>query len=456
MKFYSTVMPFNRRKGVMQTHLSSLNTESVGLYSLDKNLQYSDVLPNCVQPKPSNSIPRAPLFLSRTLNASPILDDAVSYGSIGQPRKGTMFPASLQPSPLTIAESDLQLPTSPFLQRHLTVDHITPPLDSSDSFFLGRQDVITEPENENLLGVLGVLDECSGGCFTDLHCTKDSLTSTEKLVLQYLSKELEIPVDEVSQNSTLNEAQRVSSIPVTELDHNANYRSSAAQMDGNINQLPEAVTSQKQRIRWTTELHDLFVDAVKSLGGPDVATPKSILGVMNVKGLSIYHVKSHLQKYRLAKNLPEPNHDKSISTVAENNAASSNSDGDALVIESTRDVQVTEALRTQIEIQKLLHEQLKAQKELQIRIEQNEKFLRELMEQKVIPIHESSSFAVPVSEHVLLPHSPSADVSSPRQAAVNSDCYLFQPSNKKDSDTAESEIKCPKWGRGQREHPILL
>jgi hypothetical protein len=67
----------------------------------------------------------------------------------------------------------------------------------------------------------------------------------------------------------MQEAQRVSSIPVTVLNHNANYRSSAAQMDDSINRLPEAATSQKQRIRWTTELHDLFVDAVKSLGGPD-------------------------------------------------------------------------------------------------------------------------------------------------------------------------------------------
>jgi hypothetical protein len=97
-----------------------------------------------------------------------------------------------------------------------------------------------------------------------------------------------------------------------------------------------------------------------------------------------------------------------------------------------------------------------AQKELQIRIEQNEKFLRELMEQKAISIHEPSSFAVPVSEPKLLPHSPSADVSSPGQAAVNSDCYLFQPSNHKDSDAVESlKAKCPKRDRGQKEHPIL-
>ena len=67
------------------------------------------------------------------------------------------------------------------------------------------------------------------------------------------------------------------------------------------------------------------------------------------------------------------------------------------------------------------------------------------MEQKASSIHEPSSFAVPVSEPKLLPHSPSADVSSPRQAAVNSDCYLFLPSNHKDSDAVESKNgKCPK------------
>ncbi|XP_073281584.1 uncharacterized protein [Primulina huaijiensis] len=65
------------------------------------------------------------------------------------------------------------------------------------------------------------------------------------------------------------------------------------------------VRSKMPRLQWTPDLHLLFEQAVKRLGGQERATPKLVLQLMDIKGLNIAHVKSHLQMYR-SKKIEEP------------------------------------------------------------------------------------------------------------------------------------------------------
>ncbi|RWW54927.1 hypothetical protein BHE74_00038471 [Ensete ventricosum] len=136
----------------------------------------------------------------------------------------------------------------------------------------------------------------------------------------------------------------------------------------------------KPRLRWTADLHERFVDAVTQLGGPEKATPKTIMRTMGVKGLTLFHLKSHLQKYRLGKQsgkeMAEQSKDASYITEKPNSSVSSPRMPTSDVNEGQ---EVKEALRAQMEVERRLHEQVEVQKHVQIRMEAYHNYIDSLL-----------------------------------------------------------------------------
>lgn len=137
---------------------------------------------------------------------------------------------------------------------------------------------------------------------------------------------------------------------------------------------PSSAAQTKARMRWTPELHELFVEAVNKLGGSERATPKGVLKLMNAEGLTIYHVKSHLQKFRTARDKPESSEGTS--------EKKSTSIEEIMSFDLKTSMGITEALRMQMEVQKKLHEQLEIQRNLQLRIEEQGRHLQMMFEKQ--------------------------------------------------------------------------
>ncbi|XP_062227037.1 myb family transcription factor RLI1-like isoform X2 [Phragmites australis] len=154
---------------------------------------------------------------------------------------------------------------------------------------------------------------------------------------------------------------------------------------GNVVAAPGQGAPSKTRIRWTQDLHERFVDCVNQLGGADIfscccvtlaeATPKGILKLMNSDGLTIYHIKSHLQKYRIAKYMPVSTPEGKQEKRAAGNEVQN--------LDPNTGMQITEALRVQLDVQRRLHEQLEIQRNLQLRIEAQGKKLQKMFEEQL-------------------------------------------------------------------------
>ncbi|KAG8376727.1 hypothetical protein BUALT_Bualt09G0093900 [Buddleja alternifolia] len=143
-------------------------------------------------------------------------------------------------------------------------------------------------------------------------------------------------------------------------------------------------TDAKPRLKWTPDLHERFIEAVNQLGGAEKATPKSVLKLMGIQGLTLYHLKSHLQKYRLSKNphgqANSGSHKAATGdrTPLANGAPPSNQN--MATSQTIKNIHIDEAIQMQIEVQRRLHEQLEVQQHLQLRIEAQGKYLQGVLE----------------------------------------------------------------------------
>ncbi|XP_023733491.1 protein PHOSPHATE STARVATION RESPONSE 1 [Lactuca sativa] len=193
----------------------------------------------------------------------------------------------------------------------------------------------------------------------------------------------------------------------------------------------------KPRMRWTPELHEAFVEAVNKLGGSERATPKGVLKQMKVEGLTIYHVKSHLQKYRTARYKPEPS-----SEGPSEKKPTSMQDLPSLDLKAS--LEMTEALRLQVEVQKRLHEQLEIQRNLQMRIEEQGKYLQMIFEKQckfgIDNLKSSSSTHTPEkSETELLTNEISSSPVLTEPETERDPVKVGSPSSKVEVDPLESQ-----------------
>ncbi|CAI0442053.1 unnamed protein product [Linum tenue] len=416
-------------------------------------------------------------------------DSPLSFGSQVHHSKSTfqrssMFCTSLYSSSTSSLSSEAgrQLGKLPFLPLppacSLSISGVastkSPPLFSEDV-----SNTYDEDQSDAFMkDFLNLAGDTSEGSFHGVSCASGASEFTEQLELQFLSDELDIAITDHGENPRLDdiyETPETLSKPVTVTTSNQNLISAGPPVDVLSGQpSPMGASAHKPRMRWTPELHESFLAAVNKLDGADKATPKGVLKLMNVSGLTIYHVKSHLQKYRLAKYLPEKKEEKKPSSPEDKKPALGSLEFDG---RRKGTLQISEALRMQIEVQKQLHEQLEVQRSLQLRIEEHARYLEKILEEQHkagtallspktpsaaslttdVPSQECEGPLQPTSSSADAPQPQSADESKAESAAALSrtpSAKLQGPSSGEEDIVEVCKQACKKRSRVEREEEV--
>ncbi|KAG7029954.1 Myb family transcription factor PHL8 [Cucurbita argyrosperma subsp. argyrosperma] len=140
-------------------------------------------------------------------------------------------------------------------------------------------------------------------------------------------------------------------------------------------------TDAKPRLKWTPELHHRFEEAVNHLGGAHKATPKSLMRAMGITGLRLYHLKSHLQKFRLGKRQQsEANAQLKLEDLKQMQIEGGKLDVENSDVGQNHNMKerkkIWDVMEMQMEVEKRVQEQIEVQRHLQLRIEAQGKYLK--------------------------------------------------------------------------------
>uniref|UniRef100_A0A0E0AUD3 MYB-CC type transcription factor LHEQLE-containing domain-containing protein n=1 Tax=Oryza glumipatula TaxID=40148 RepID=A0A0E0AUD3_9ORYZ len=175
------------------------------------------------------------------------------------------------------------------------------------------------------------------------------------------------------------------------------------------------------------------------------STPKTIMRTMGVKGLTLFHLKSHLQKYRLGKQsgkeMAEQSKDASYILGAQSGTNLSPTVPTPDLKESQ---ELKEALRAQMEVQRKLHEQVEVQRHVQIRMEAYQNYIDTLLEKACNIVSEQLN-GFSISDHdltsagVMLSSSDTLSPSIFHQLSVSS-ISLHSPGGKSSPFAADADL----------------